>query len=87
MAGRAAAIPIFQNLCSKAPPSGHFTFTGCPTKVSLPATLPGYTAVKRAPRISYYPFSFPKPRLPKPLLTEFGIHCTVCVGDLCTGLT
>ena len=38
MAGIAAAIPAFRNYYSKAPPSGHFVFTGCHTKILLPAT-------------------------------------------------
>ena len=38
MAGMAAAIPAFWNFCSKAPPSGHFVFTGCHAKILLPAT-------------------------------------------------
>ena len=38
MAGMAAAIPAFRNFCSKAPPGGHFVFTGCHTKILLPAT-------------------------------------------------
>ena len=34
----AAAIPAFRNFCIKVPPSGHFVFTGCHTKILLPAT-------------------------------------------------
>ena len=52
----ATAIPAFRNFCSKAPPSGHFVFTGCHSKILLPATPPEFERVFRSIFYKIYTF-------------------------------
>ena len=73
MAGMATAIPIFIDLCSKAPPGANFEFLACPTNILLPAPPLPYicllsTSMVTISRIS---FSFFSPSMPM-----VGARCT-----------
>ena len=56
----ATAIPIFIDLCSKAPPGANFEFLACPTNILLPAPPPPLIFVCfRPPWSLYLGFLFP----------------------------